>query len=181
MEFVLNLWLNQIPDYTVLFTQLVLINALIDSVNGPAIAAALATGRIKKFEIITGGLMILNLPMSYILLFWGCAPEVTMIVSIVLSLVTIIIRSFILEKLMGYKVVDYMANVFFPLLMIGLLSFIFVYFIGKCIPNAVIHFFVTSIVAVLLLSIFTFFIALTSSERSTTKKYILRGVDKLFH
>lgn len=55
------------------FTQLVLINALIDSVNGPAIAAALATGRIKKFEIITGGLMILNLPMSYILLFWGCA------------------------------------------------------------------------------------------------------------
>ena len=58
--------------------------------------------------------MILNLPMSYILLFWGCAPEVTMIVSIVLSLVTIIIRSFILEKLMGYKVVDYMANVFFP-------------------------------------------------------------------
>ena len=79
------------------------------------------------------------------------------------------------------KVVDYMANVFFPLLMIGLLSFIFVYFIGKCIPNAVIHFFVTSIVAVLLLSIFTFFIALTSSERSTTKKYILRGVDKLFH
>ena len=181
MEFVLNLWLNQIPDYTVLFTQLVLINALIDSVNGPAIAAALATGRIKKFEIITGGLMILNLPMSYILLFWGCAPELTMIVSIVLSLVTIIIRSFILEKLMGYKVVDYMANVFFPLLMIGLLSFIFVYFIGKCIPNAVIHFFVTSIVAVLLLSIFTFFIALTSSERSTTKKYILRGVDKLFH
>lgn len=99
--------------------------------------------------------MILNLPMSYILLFWGCAPEVTMIVSIVLSLVTIIIRSFILEKLMGYKVVDYMANVF-PFAYDWFTFFYFCLFHWEMYPNAVIHFFVTSIVAVLLLSIFTF-------------------------
>ena len=39
-EYVLSLWLGQVPLCAVYFTQLVLINMLIDSVGGPAIAAA---------------------------------------------------------------------------------------------------------------------------------------------
>lgn len=181
MEFVLDLWLKQIPDYAVLFTQLVLINAVIDSINGPSIAAALASGRIKFFEIITGGLMILNLPISYLLLFLGYGPEVTMIVSISLSLITIVVRSFIVQKLIGYKVIDYMLDVVLPLSIVGLLAFVMVFFIGKCIPNVVLHFFITSFVAFLLLSVLTFFIALTSAERHSTIVYISKTLTKLFH
>lgn len=179
MEFVLDLWLNQVPDYAILFTQLVLINAIIDSVNGPAIASALATGRIKYFEIITGGLMILNLPVSYIFLSFGFAPEITMIVSIVFSLLTIIVRCFILENLIGYKVAYYMLNIFSPLAVVSLLSFAIVHCVSGYIDNVTIHFFVTSILSVLLLSILTFFIALTSFERCAILQFISKKINGL--
>ena len=41
--FLLGLWLKEVPEYAVVFTQLALINGLIDAADGPLVAAALAT------------------------------------------------------------------------------------------------------------------------------------------
>ena len=49
-EYILGLWLHEVPEYAVVFTQLVLINGMIDSANGPTIAPALATGRIRNYQ-----------------------------------------------------------------------------------------------------------------------------------
>ena len=52
VNFVLSLWLKEVPEYTALFVRLVIINALLDSFNVPMTAATLATGRIKYYQII---------------------------------------------------------------------------------------------------------------------------------
>ena len=100
-NFVLGLWLKNVPDYAVVFTQLVLINGLIDAVNGPLSAAALSTGKIRNYELLVATTILLNLPLSYIALKLGAEPTATMIVSIVISILTTYARAYMVYKMVG--------------------------------------------------------------------------------
>ena len=100
-NFVLGLWLKNVPDYAVVFTQLVLINGLIDAVNGPLAAAALSTGKIRNYELLVATTIFLNLPLSYIALKLGAEPTATMIVSIVISILTTYARAYMVYKMVG--------------------------------------------------------------------------------
>ena len=165
-EFILALWLKYVPEHTVLFTQLVLINAIIESVNGPSIAAALATGNIKNFEIITGLLMILNLPVSWLLLKLGYAPEMTMIVSIVIAFVTVFVRAYLIERLIGYMARAYFSKVIFPILVIGFFSLLSTHYLSKLISNDWVCLFITIISSASQLILLTFFLCFSKSEKA---------------
>lgn len=106
--YILGLWLKEIPDYAIIFTQLVLINGLIDSTNGPTIASALATGKIKKYQQIVASLIILNLPISYVALKLGAEPTTTMEISIALSFLTAIVRAYLLRSMIGFPFKEYL-------------------------------------------------------------------------
>jgi hypothetical protein len=108
-NYILGMWLKDVPEYTLIFTKLVLINGLIDSVSGPAIAPALATGNIKKFQIIVSIITFLNLPVSYIILKLGAAPTSTMIISILLSYLTIFVRAYLLKGLINLSFSKYVV------------------------------------------------------------------------
>jgi len=84
MPLVINLWLGQIPEFVVLFTRLVLIDALIDSISYPLMTAAQATGKIKLYQSVVGGFLLLNLPVSYIALKLKAPAESVMIIAIIM-------------------------------------------------------------------------------------------------
>lgn len=68
IEFILNIWLGQVPEYTVIFARLVLCEALVGVFISPLWIAANATGRIKKSQVY-GRLFTLSiLPISYLCL-----------------------------------------------------------------------------------------------------------------
>lgn len=106
--YILGLWLKKVPDYAILFTQLILINGLIDSTNGPTIAPALATGKIRNYQIVVSLLNILNLPISFTVLKLGADPTSTIIVSIVLSFITALVRAYLLQSMIGFPFKHYL-------------------------------------------------------------------------
>lgn len=111
-DFILGLWLKSVPKYTIIFTQLVLLNSIVDSTSNPSICAALATKKIKTFYLITGSLLMLNLPISYMLLKNSFEPEYTMVVSIGISFIAILARAIILYRLVELPLFKYMSMVF---------------------------------------------------------------------
>lgn len=110
-ELILGWWLKEVPNYTIVFTQLILINGLIDSVNGPTIASALATGKIKKYMLVTSSIMFANIPISYIALKLGGEPWITMCISIGLSCIAVFARGFMLQRMIGFPFSRYVAVV----------------------------------------------------------------------
>jgi hypothetical protein len=171
-ESILAFWLKDVPVYAVLFTQLSLINAIADSINGPAIAAALATTKIKWFEIITGGLMILNLPLSYIVLRLGACPESTALISIALSVLTIVIRAFILENLIGLSKNEYLFKTCAPLIIVTFISIITSFLLSSYISNQIIDVVVTTIYSFIVSSLLFYYISLNKSERRMIYEYM---------
>lgn len=108
-SYILGLWLKEVPDYAVIFTQLVLVNGLIDATNGPTIAPALATGKIRNYQLTVSTLILLNFPISYVALRMGAEPTVTMQVSISLSFVTAIVRAYLLRIMIKLPFRRYMV------------------------------------------------------------------------
>ncbi len=66
INFILLWWLKNPPEYSNIFVTLILINLLIESISYPLITAALATGRIRNYQIVIGTILFLNLPISYV-------------------------------------------------------------------------------------------------------------------
>lgn len=108
-ELVLGLWLKEVPEFAVVFTQLVLLNGLVDSLNLPMTAAALATGKIRKYELWLATTTLLNIPISYVVLKWGAPPYAAMLVSILISSVCVIIRAFLLKGMIQFPVRQYFS------------------------------------------------------------------------
>ena len=100
-EYLLSIWLKEVPEHTVLFVRLFLVFALCESVSNPLITAQLATGRIRNYQLVVGGLMLMNIPVSYLFLKQGAAAEVTVVVAIVISLVCLAARLIMLRGMIG--------------------------------------------------------------------------------
>lgn len=122
-EFIIKLWLVNFPKYTIIFTKLILVNALINSLSGSLRTAVQATGKIKLFQIIVGGMLLLNLPISYIFLKLGFSPEIVFYISITLSILTFWSRLFIASLLVGFSVIDFLINVLMKIFFTVALSY----------------------------------------------------------
>lgn len=117
---VLGLWLKDVPQHTSLFVQLFLVLALSESLSNPMITAMLATGKIRNYQLLVGGIQLLNIPVSYLFLKMGAAPEVTVVVSIALSQVCLFARLFMLGKATGFPVGEFLRKVYIKALLVVL-------------------------------------------------------------
>ena len=122
VHYILTLWLKIVPEHTTLFVQLVLIFAMSESISNPLITAMLATGKIRNYQIVVGGLQLMNLPISYILLRLGFIPETVLIVAICISQCCLGTRLFMLRSMIGLSIRQYLSRVYFNVLLVTVLS-----------------------------------------------------------
>lgn len=121
-EYILNLWLTEVPEHTSMFVQLVLLFTMSESISNPLITAMLATGNIRNYQIVVGGLQVLNLPVSYLLLRHGFIPETVMIVAIIISQLCLGARLVMLKDMIHLDYKRYLRKVYLNVLAVTALS-----------------------------------------------------------
>lgn len=119
---ILSIWLKEVPEHTANFVRLVLIFALSESISGPLITTMLATGKIRNYQIVVGGLQMMNFPISYVLLKIGMFPEITMIVAIVISQCCLVARLYMLRKMVFLPAIKFIRNVYVNIMSVSILS-----------------------------------------------------------
>lgn len=97
-EYILNLWLKDVPEYAVIFVQLSLIVMMINSISRPLITGQNATGNVRNYQLVVGGILLLNLPISFILLKIFESPIVVMFVAILVEIIAMMARIFIIPQ-----------------------------------------------------------------------------------
>ena len=122
MDYVLELWLGTVPDRTTYFAQLALLTQLIAVVSIPLITGMLATGRIRNYQIIVGGIGILAFPATWILMELGFGPETPYLVLIVTYILQLAIRLYMLIGLIKLDVKSFITNVLLRCTVVGLLT-----------------------------------------------------------
>lgn len=110
--YIVNLWLGQLPEYVVPFTRLIIAISAIDSMASPLMTAAHATGHIRLYQSSVGTMTILNIPVSYVFLRYGCSPLSVFYISLFISVVCLFMRLWIVRRLMVFPVKEYIVKVF---------------------------------------------------------------------
>lgn len=171
MDFVLNLWLKNVPEYTSIFCILTLIYSLIEAMSKPLGYTMHATGQVKNYNIIMSIALLMNIVFSYIFLVLGFSPIVVMVISILVNVVCFIIRLFFVRHFKILKICDYLNNVLIRALVITIITIPIPFYVS-------IHFnqwkgllFITlTFLPILVIAIY--FIGLTKLEREKVVSFV---------
>ena len=107
-QYILELWLGQVPEHATDFVRLVLLYTMSESLASTLITATLATGQIKKYQILVGGCQLLNLPLKL-----GLGPNIVFVVAIGLSIAGELIRVILLRQLIHLSARQFLFKVYF--------------------------------------------------------------------
>lgn len=178
-HYILTLWLKIVPEHTTLFVQLVLVFAMSESISNPLITAMLATGNIRNYQIVVGGLQMMNLPVSYILLRNGCIPETVLIVAICISQCCLAARLYMLKGMIGLSIREYLSKVYFNVLAVTILSAIIPVFSSYYLSETFINFLVICVISILCTFIVIYFVGCNKKERQLISSKITAIKNKL--
>lgn len=162
---ILQLWLKIVPEYTVIFLRLLLVIVVIESVSRPLMTSAAATGNVKLYQSLVGGILLSIVPISYIVLKLGCSPVSVYIVQLCVYVVAFMARLCVIRPMIRLSIRDYFMQVVMRCLYVSVLSVVIALAFKSVLPNDIVSTFAVcffSFVAVVLAS---YLCGLNHSER----------------
>lgn len=163
--YILSLWLETIPDNTVVFVRIVLCTALIGPMANPLMVGIQATGKIKIYQGVVGGLLLLILPVSYMFLKLDFPAYSVFVVELLFELIAQIARLFIGRNKLGLSVLEYMQKVVLKIFLVGISTFIPLLLIHYQMNYGFLRIAIVSIGSVVFISISAYFVGLSKDEK----------------
>ncbi|MCL2007830.1 MAG: hypothetical protein FWG77_07050 [Treponema sp.] len=170
-EFVLQIWLRNVPDYTVIFTRIILLAALLEAITNPLTVSINATGKIKNITLISGLLAFANLPISFFFLKIGFKPESVLIIKTILLFLTfswLVIYSISKIKL---PILLFIRHTLIPIFVISLITIIITTSINGIFSGWV-NLIITCIASSLSIIILVYIIGLDTNERTSLQAFM---------
>ena len=185
IDFILNLWLVKVPDYSAGFVVLVLIDALIDIVLGTSqfITALMATGKIRNYQIVVGLIIMLVLPIGYILLQFGYGPYSIVYAMIGVSILSGLTRIIFCRYQLAFSLRRFMKSVLVPSVLTVVCSVPFPLYLRNSVlsGDSLAVFLSNCFVSLLSVSVCSWFIALNKGERVVLSQVIQSKLKRFKH
>lgn len=173
IDFILHVWLgDNVPDYTNIFSIIVLITGLVSSLHTASLMPYHAIGKLGMGNVIGGTLMFLSLPLTYVLFKVGLPPYWAFIAIFITNTLQQITTWMVIHSYVPYSYCDLLKKVYIPIGVVTLLSVICPLAINRVMEQGWARLIVLLISTELVLAVVIYVIALTSSERDTFRRFI---------
>ena len=113
-EYILKLWLGEIPPYTVMFIQLLIIEALIESLNNGIAELVFASGKIAFYQIAVNTTRLLGILGAYLILRAGYPAYTLLYAYIAVAIVVVIIKQISLKVSVNFNSKSLFYNSYLP-------------------------------------------------------------------
>lgn len=180
-DFILNLWLVEVPCHTISFLRITLVTGLISSLANPLVLSIHATGNIRLFQIIVESVQLSYLLFSFLALklISGIKPETVFIIALVVAVFAQYARIRIVLPKIRMKMSQYFCKVMFPIFGVLVISPIipYVFFKYSGVIGAT-RFILVCVICIFTTSIASLYIGCTKHERTVifdlSKSLIMR-------
>ena len=167
---ILNLWLKGvIPDYTPIFTYLVLANMLLGCLNMPISQTVQATGNVKHYQIIRSLLVASTLPIAWMALRLGASPPAVFWITIVISIINQPLSMAILHREFSYSYREYYKKVIVPCSLLTIITPIVPIAIHYLMPESIQRLIIVTMVSLFISVVFVYVLVLNKSEKEMIK------------
>lgn len=178
LDYILSIWLGEVPNNTIILTRLAIISMLISNFNTPIVQVVHAVGKQKLFQIVTSIIIVGIVPCSYIVLKFDASPENIYWVTIFFVIINQIACLYTLRKIFFFSYSEYLSKSILPCLYVTVSALI----IPLCISYVrfkvpVIQFLTITLLSILSAAVFSYTLGLNKSE----KKYIINLFIKRKH
>ena len=172
VDYVLNLWLVEVPPYASLFLRLALFVALADIPGAPLTTLALGTGNIKRYYFFVGGFGCLVFPVTWLLFKLEYQPEWYYIIYILDNILLVFVRLWLLKSMVQFPARKYVQEVLFVQTIVLISCFILPTCITLICQPSFMRLLVTCMVSVVSSLSIIYFIGMKDSERETALRMI---------
>ena len=121
---ILTFWLKQVPDYTIVFTRLTILISLVYVLSQTLITSMLATGKIKKYQIIISCLSYSIFIATYLFFKLGYPPYIAYIIHFIVFVIQLWVRLFLLKEMIDLPIEKFLKDVILRISMVSLFAFI---------------------------------------------------------
>lgn len=178
-DYVLNLWLVEVPDHTVNFLRLTILYVLSESLTGPLLTAIQSTGNIRRYQLSVSALCLLILPISYFaLLIWNF-PEVVFVVTLSFSILIQFVKLFIVCCMVNLSKWIYFKDVFLRSFTVSFFSSFFPIFIIFTAEQSFLRFAVVVSLSIIVTLLMIYLLGITNHEREFINAKAVYYFDKI--
>lgn len=179
-EFILTIWLETVPDNTVIFLRIMICISLLYTLSNPLMVANQATGKVRKYQAVCGSILLMILPVSYVCLKFGCPAYSVFIVHFVMESIAQLARMIMLRPLVGIRITDYIKNIYIRIVAVVALSVLVPFVVYENMDDTVARFFTMCLICVLSVSTVAYTVGLSKNERVFVRMKAIAIMSKVF-
>ncbi len=177
-SYFLRLWLVNVPNYSIVFLQLILIKNLIIQIARPLHTLITSTGNIKELSVSKSTLFIIALITTYFLLKNSFPPySIHLVLLFVGSIISLVIYPYYLKKINNISSINYYKEVLFrstAATMIAILLAFIPYFVMQ---ESLARFISVFLVFLFFFMLSSYFILLETQERNFVKRILINKLN----
>lgn len=173
-ENILAIWLKEVPDYTCMFVQLLIVETLFNVLGSAFNTVSLALGKLKSTQVYGRLITLAILPLSYLILKFKSDPFYPMLISATASLAYSIYLVYIANRYLHFGWTMYVKKVAKPIFLVTAFVLLGCFFLNGIIPiegkwiSAILYSFILCTYAALII----IFLGMERSDRDRILRFI---------
>ena len=184
MEYVLNLWLEEVPEYSIIFCQLVLLSSLVQQLTVGIMRAIQSAGKIKAYQTAVGTTLILNIPLAFIIIKLGFAAQYVLVGVILIEVIASGLRIWFAQRLTGLDTWYFINRVVFRSIFAVSLTLLISYMPSRILEPSFLRLVITTLVSIVFFLLIVFKFGFSREESLKIKeiswKFLRSFRDKVF-
>lgn len=179
MDYVLQLWLKEVPEYTVTFARLTLIQGIIQAIDFPIGAGIHAVGKMKLPNITSAFIYMAILPISYVGIKLGASPAIAYVMIICVYPLALFMDLYIIHKYASFPVKIFIRNNVFCTFVFIIVTFLLASVVSQYIEPSFLRLVVTTSVSSVIFIPVIYSFGLTEGERSYIQRIVLNRLSSV--
>ena len=171
-EYILRLWLTEVPPHTVAFIRLTIVGTIIDRMGNCVYTACMATGKIRGYVLWVTSVGFLVFPLTIITYYLGAPVEATYVIYAIVYMMVDGVRLYIIKGLIEFPVWEFMRVVVVRILLVTIAAMIVPIVFVYEFPQSIVRFIISTVLSFTSAILFSYLLGLSEKERKLVNEKV---------
>lgn len=168
-ELLLKVWLGNVPPHAVSFMRLSLFCCMIVAMRNPQVKAAMAYGKLKNYQFVVNGILLMICPVLYLSYVLGAPPEASQWVFLIFMFLAMLASAYMLQRMINYDFAYFVKEIVIRIAFITILSFVVPILLCVFMDECWLRFFILTPVSVIITMAVVYYIGFDINEKIFVK------------
>ncbi len=171
--YILNIWLGQVPSWTVIFVRLVLFRQILSQLTSTFSTCIFATGKIRNMIMVSSLIWSFPLILSFFLYKMNFPIYTIYLLLVIMEFLHNLNRMYFCKKQCGLDVIKFISQSYLPSCLVIIITIMVLYIIHISLLEGFMRFSLVFFVGILIFLILIYFIVFDTKEKNVVHSFYL--------